>query len=316
METDYYSTLEFIIKNLLENFVSNFGKNVSVNLSKNDKQIAKNNILNYINELRAQDIYDKNKNIQRIKQLKSMSSKEDYGIFDQLINKINQFKNVDDMEIEKEAYESYPSHSQNQKLMQVDKQLIKQKISEEYTNDMLGRALSKAENFVLRFGKGNKTMNNNKFEYYNRFDNGLTKDKAQLLKSLINALDTLQDYYEMDGDKKRFPKNLNKNQIIAYIMNLKNNCHKEDQGIFEDFITIIKGGHIDFESNFNLNCKVNPNILASSGVSSIKFANKQEKIWKEKAMQYGDYPCELVTNKNWELNNNMPNSLNNNNNFL
>ena len=34
-----------------------------------------------------------------------------------------------------------------QTYLQADKQLVKQKISEEYTNDMLGRALSKVESF-------------------------------------------------------------------------------------------------------------------------------------------------------------------------
>ena len=35
----------------------------------------------------------------------------------------------------------------------IDKQLMKLKVAEEYTNDMLGRALSKAEFYSSRYGK-------------------------------------------------------------------------------------------------------------------------------------------------------------------
>lgn len=46
---------------------------------------------------------------------------------------------------------NYSSQYQQDKL--VDKQLIKQKISEEYTNDMLGRAISKQKIFQLDLEK-------------------------------------------------------------------------------------------------------------------------------------------------------------------
>ena len=71
-----------------------------------------------------------------------------------------------------------------QKQMQINQQLLKQKISQEYTTDMLGRALSKAEFLSSRFGKSN--LVNKQFNYYNRFDNGMEKDKDNLTKSFIN----------------------------------------------------------------------------------------------------------------------------------
>ena len=184
--------------------------------------------------------------------------------------------------------------------MQINKQLIAQKISEEYTNDMLGRALSKAENFANRFGK---QAIQSYFNYYNRFDNGFVKDKNSLRKSLINALDTLQDYYEMDGKKKKFPINFDQKSIINYISNLGNNCLPEDQEIFEDFITIIKGDeHIDFDYNFNKNCKVDPNVLCDNGIQTMKSAARQEKIWKQRVLEQGNYNCELQINKDWKNN--------------
>ena len=202
---------------------------------------------------------------------------------------------------------------QKQKQCIIDKQLIKQKISEEYTNDMLGRALSKAENFANRFGK---QAIQSYFNYYNRFDNGFVKDKNSLRKSLINALDTLQDYYEMDGKEKKFPINFEQKSIINYISNLGKNCLPEDQEIFKDFITIIKGDvHIDFDYNFNKNCKVDPNVLSDNGIQTMKSAARQEKIWKQRVLEQGNYNCELQINKDWK-NNAILNNIHQKENFL
>lgn len=220
--------------------------------------------------------------------------------------------NNNDEDVNMDDYSDNAGKNFEQYQEEMDKQLIKQKRSEEYTNDMLGRAISKAESFSFRFAK---KQGEKQFNYYNRFDNGFVKDKNKLLKSLMNALDTLQDYYEMDVDKKKFPSNFNQKQIISYIDSLKNNCHVEDQGIFNDFITIIKGGHVNFESNFNSNCNVDPNVLVQSGVGSIKFASRQEKEWKEKAIKFGNYPCDLHMNQNWESNKHIPPSMNNINSF-
>jgi len=203
-----------------------------------------------------------------------------------------------------------PKSKQKQNQCTIDKHLIKQKISEEYTNDMLGRALSKAENFAKRFGK---QAIQSHFNYYNRFDNGFIKDKNSLRKSLINALDTLQDYYEMDGKEKKFPYNFEQKSIINYISNLGNNCLPEDQEIFVDFITIIKGDdHIDFDHNFNKNCKVDPNVLCDNGIQTMKSAARQEKKWKKRVLEQGNYNCELQINKDWKNCNNFNNCYSNN----
>ena len=155
----------------------------------------------------------------------------------ELFKNMKSYNNYDCDSDNEEYFETGIIKGQKQKQCNINKQLIKQKISEEYTNDMLGRALSKAENFANRFGK---QAIQSYFNYYNRFDNGFVKDKNSLRKSLINALDTLQDYYEMDGKKKKFPINFDQKSIINYISNLGNNCLPEDQEIFKDFITILK----------------------------------------------------------------------------
>ena len=204
--------------------------------------------------------------------------------------------------------EERPYPKENKDLIQenilVDKQLIKLKISEEYTNDMLGRALSKAEYYSSRFGK--KNIDNKKFNYYNRFDNGLNKEKENLLKSFINSLDTLQDYYEVDGENKRFPSNFKQKDIIKYIENLRDNCCNNDPNkkYFNIFIEIIKGEKkVNFGNFINTeNASVNPNVLVTSGISSIKFVRRQEKEWKEKAEKNGDYPVELKVGIDWNNN--------------
>lgn len=301
----------------LEIFIEKFGNQSAIlnkgKINKKEKNKFKEQIDIKMGKIRAKDLHNKEKKINKILELKNLSCQEDYNIFDKLIT-ILQGNNYIDEDIDmtdcSNQRGNYSSQYQQDKL--VDKQLIKQKISEEYTNDMLGRAISKAENFSTRFGKNQVER---QFNYYNRFDNGFIKDKNNLLKSLMNALDTLQDYYEMDGDKKRFPSNFNQAKIISYIEKLKSNCHRDDQRIFDDFITIIRGGHVNFDNNFNLICNADPNVLASSGVSSMKFASRQEKEWKDKAMKYGNYPCKLEINQNWENNQHIPSNLNNYNDY-
>jgi hypothetical protein len=186
---------------------------------------------------------------------------------------------------------------------------MKLKVAEEYTNDMLGRALSKAEFYSSRYGK--KSLDNKMFNYYNRFDNGFNKEKENLIKSFINALDTLQDYYEEDGKNKRFPANFKKEQIIHYIKYLRDNCNDNDinKKYFDDFIKIINGKKVNFTNFVNSqNAVVDPKILITSGISSMKFVERQEKEWKENFKKKGDYPVELKFGIKWENNKNISES--------
>lgn len=225
---------------------------------------------------------------------------------------------------------SYSSEDKRQqKQIKVNKQLLKQKLSQEYTNDMLGRALSKAEYISSRFGKFD--LLNKQFNYYNRFDNGINKDKANLVKSFINSLDTLQDYYEIDGKAKIFPSNMKQNDLIKYIENLRDNLNidvadankkkvkngqendsKEDLDeiivkLFNDFIHIIKGGSpIIFDDYFNTKiASADPNKLAHSGIDAMKFAAKQEAEWVKKIEEKGDYDINLEIGKDWKSNPNI-----------
>lgn len=69
-------------------------------------------------------------------------------------------------------------------LMLANKQLVKQKISQEYTADIMGKALTYAEHYSSRFGKSHFT--NFKFNYYNIYDSGINKNKESLKKGLIS----------------------------------------------------------------------------------------------------------------------------------
>ena len=82
--------------------------------------------------------------------------------------------------------------NQGKQLMekQIHKQLVEQKISQEYSADIMGKALSSAEHYSSRFG--NKKIKNMQFNYYNLFDSGIKKNKEELKKSIITFLDILQ----------------------------------------------------------------------------------------------------------------------------
>jgi hypothetical protein len=188
-----------------------------------------------------------------------------------------------------------------EKLM--DQQLVKQKISEEYTADIIGKALSQAEHYSSRFGIRN--IINMQFNYYNLYDSGINKDRESLKKCLISLLNIIQTYYEIDG--KCFPSGININNAKNYLVKLKENCKDlEDQRIFDDFISILNGQKCNFSSYFNTkNAHVDPNMLVKQGISVIKSSAKEEKKWEKKAMEEGDYPVGLQIGKDWKENENV-----------
>ena len=163
---------------------------------------------------------------------------------------------------------------------QIDQQLVKQKISQEYTADIIGKALSQAENYSSRFGI--KKIINMQFNYYNLYDSGINKDRESLKKCLISLLNIIQTYYEIDG--KCFPSGININNAKNYLVKLKENCKDlEDQRIFDDFISILNGQKCNFSSYFNTqNAHVDPNMLVKQGISVIKSSAKEEKNGKKK----------------------------------
>jgi len=187
--------------------------------------------------------------------------------------------------------------------MLANKQLVKQKISQEYTADVLGKALTYAEHYSSRFGKC--PLTNFQFNYYNIYDSGINKDKESLKKGLISLLNVIQSYYEFDG--KCFPSGIKISEVKGYLTQLKFNCKEEDQKIFDAFISILDGKQFDFSSFFNTqNAHVDPNMLTSKGIKVMKGALKQEKKWEKKALEEGDYDVGLQIGKDWKENKNVP----------
>ena len=114
------------------------------------------------------------------------------------------------------------------------------------------------------------------------------------------------------GKIKYFQKISNKENIIKYIKNLRDNCLENDPNrkYFNDFIKIISGKKVNFANLFNTqNAKVDPNILITSGISTMKYVERQEKQWKKKAEKEGDYPITLNVGMDWDNNKNIPDSL-------
>lgn len=187
----------------------------------------------------------------------------------------------------------------------VEKQLVKQKISQEYTADIFGKALSSSEHYSSRFGK--KPIKNMQFNYYNLFDSGINKNKEELKKSIIAFLDILQDYYLIDG--KCFPSGIDINQVKNYLMQLKENFDNlEDRNIYDLFISIIDGKRIDLSGFFNTkNAAIDPKVLTTKGIQVLKSTGRQEKQWEEKVLKNGNYDVGFNLGKNWTDNKNYSN---------
>jgi hypothetical protein len=204
-------------------------------------------------------------------------------------------------------------HNQGKKLVQkkIHKQSVEQKISQEYSADIMGKALSSAEHYSSRFG--NKKIKNMKYNYYNLFDSGIKKDKEELKKSIITFLDILQDYYQMDGNS--FPSGIKINEVKVDLNRFKNNFdNKEDQQIYDYFIAILNGQRIDFQEFFNpKNAFIDPNKLANNGIKSLKSAGRQEKNWEKNVLEKGNYDVGLIIGKNWTDNPHFDNFRNPNN---
>ena len=319
-QIEHQSLMSYQPQNLLNNPAQGIIKNPPLNIILNQTQPPKpvnqqnNNIQNPT----------KNKPVEEptnLSQKQNQKSKEDknkkHSNFQNYTNCKNHNHNsyyisTEDVNMIEENSSIKDNNTFLQEEVLIDKQLLKLKIAEEYTNDMLGRALSKAEHYASRCGK--QSIENKLFNYYNRFDNGFNKEKDNLIKSLINALDTLQDYYEEDikNKNKKFPSNLKQKDIIEYIKYLKNNCQDDDTNkkYFDAFINIIQGQKVNFGTFINTqNAKVDPNILVSSGISSMKYVRRQEKEWKEKAKEKGDYPVLLKVGMDWNINKHIPDDM-------
>ena len=304
-----------LLNNQAQDIIQNQPLNINLNQAHNicppKSAIPQNN--NNKNSTKNQPIEQSNNKPNKQNQKNKEDKSKKHSDFHNHINckNHNQYNNfIEDVNMIEENFNQKDNNTLLQEKVLIDKQLLKLKIAEEYTNDMLGRALSKIEHYSSRYGKQN--IDNKLFNYYNRFDNGFNKEKDNLIKSLINALDTLQEYYEEDNENKKFPSNFKQKDIIEYIKYLKDNCKDDDTNkkYFDAFINIIKGQKVNFGNFINTqNAKVDPNILVSSGISSMKFVRRQEKEWKEKAKEIGDYPVLLKVGMDWNINKHIPDDM-------
>lgn len=198
------------------------------------------------------------------------------------------------------------NYSQQQQQAQLSKQIVEQKLDLEYNIDFLGRALSKAELYALRFGKQNKKIIKPLFGFYNRFNNGNEFEQIKLFKSLINAvkfLDYALEETEYKYNEILFPNNMTKGQIIEYIESLKSYLPEKEQSIYADLIKAIERVNIDYSNYqklYDKNPKVNPKEIMNSFPEKNKvFEGKFEKL-KKNIENNPNYQPELVLGKNFE----------------
>ena len=194
-----------------------------------------------------------------------------------------------------------------QKQIQLNKQIVEQKLDLEYNIDFLGRALSKAEIYALRFGNS-KEKNKIKplFGFYNRFNNGYEFEKKKLFKSLINAVKLL-DYgleeTEYKYNEVLFPNNMTKENVIEYIESLKSCLCENEQSIYNDLINVIKRLNTDYSKYQKLyeeSPKINPKEIMSSFPKINKVFEAKESKWRKNIENNPNYQPGLVLNKNYE----------------
>ena len=135
---------------------------------------------------------------------------------------------------------------------QLHKQAIEQKVDLEYNIDFLGRAISKAEMYALRFGDQEKAKNiTPRFGYYNRFNNNSEKERMELFKSFINSVKFVDYGFEETEDKFKeitYPSNMTKEEIMQYVIKLSSIVNSpQEKAVYEDLIKVILRAEKNFD---------------------------------------------------------------------
>ena len=175
---------------------------------------------------------------------------------------------------------------------QLNKQAIEQKIDLEYNIDFLGRAISKAEMYALRFGDQNKAKNIiPRFGYYNRFNNNTEKERMALFKSFVNSVKFVDYGFEETEDKFNeiiFPANMTKEDIMKYVIDLSTLVRSpQEKAVYDDLVKAIlraKKNDDNYKDLYKREGKKNQN---SYWQNDAGWGNKYEKGFEFDNNSYG-----------------------------
>ena len=193
-------------------------------------------------------------------------------------------------------------------LKQINKQAIEQKIDLEYNIDFLGRAISKAEMYALRFGDQNRAKNMNpRFGYYNRFNNNSEKERMELFKSFVNSVKFVDYGFEETEDKFNeiiFPANMTKEDIMKYIIDLSTLVKSpQEKAAYNDLVTAIlriQPNYDNYRGLFDKDAKMDPKSFMQNYVGINKAFGEKEHNWNKKYEENPDHIPGFELDKQFE----------------
>ena len=191
---------------------------------------------------------------------------------------------------------------------QLHKQAIEQKVDLEYNIDFLGRAISKAEMYALRFGDQEKAKNiTPRFGYYNRFNNNSEKERMELFKSFINSVKFVDYGFEETEDKFKeitYPSNMTKEEIMQYVMQLSSIVNSpQEKAVYEDLIKAIlriQPNYSNYEGLFDKNATMNTKSFLDNYSGMNKAFGEKENKWTKKYENNPEYIPGFELDKNFE----------------
>ena len=198
------------------------------------------------------------------------------------------------------------------KNLQLERESVIQKKEQFFSNDIMCKMLSAAENYY------NLSMNKNShiFDYYS-----CEQSKENSKRHLLKEIEIFKHSYENFHDKYSnydFPSNLNKNEIKEIVENWKNefkNKNNQDYKYYESILSIIEGNYhnVSLRNDIKeLNTgKINtPGNVSYQLMTSVPYVQEMANRYEHKIendIMNGKYNSKVHLNKNYNDNHEMVN---------
>ena len=135
----------------------------------------------------------------------------------------------------------FDDSKRKQKKIQLNKQKVKQKQDQKHSNETMARMLSSAEIYAIRMGCPTKT----KYQFYDHFDNGFSKDIYELKLELIFEIEMFRnsynDFINYHHKEYSFPSNSDKESVIQDIKLWGKYVQDDDKKYYQAMIDILSG---------------------------------------------------------------------------
>jgi len=183
---------------------------------------------------------------------------------------------------------------------QINKQKVKQKQDQKHSNETMARMLSSAEIYAIRMGCPAKT----KYQFYDHFDNGFSKDIYELKSELIFEIEIFRNSYKdfVNNNKEYiFPSNSNKKSVLQDISLWGKYVNNEDKKYYQAMYDILCGKKTkSFEKDLIELEKNNPNYGKMDVYDQMEvvpkvmdYISRQNEDVEKKMLEKGDYDVNL-----------------------